>query len=187
MITERRWFLPPFLAWTNMLFKETEWAGDEKAGHSCCCCCCFSDAVVFRRSTAAVSTGVTCGRAQPWSASAASEHKVMFQGIRALWVQASNALSSSDVAQTCCLGLQHLFSNLWQCSSVQSLLSSNSVQAWLLPATSSCFGFVCCSVKKSNLFDTSQPNSIAQLRRFTVVLLVERKMESDVYSLWEYH
>lgn len=65
MITERRWFLPPFLAWTNMLFKacSTEWAADEKAGCSCCCCC-FADAVAFHSGAAAVSTGVTSGRAQ---------------------------------------------------------------------------------------------------------------------------
>lgn len=49
MITERSWSLPPLLAWTDMLFKGTEWAADEKVGHSCCCFCFFADAVAFRR------------------------------------------------------------------------------------------------------------------------------------------
>lgn len=86
-----------------------------------------------------------------------------------------------------CLALQHLFSNLWQCSCAQSLLSSNSVQARLFPATCSCFGFVCCWVKRSDWFDKSRPNSIAQVCCFTFVLLVKRKMEPDIYSLREYH
>lgn len=51
--------LPPLLAWTNTLFKETEWTRDERAGSPgprllllFCWCCCFLNADF--------STGVTC-------------------------------------------------------------------------------------------------------------------------------
>lgn len=138
----------------------------------CCCfpqgrCCCFNRCYLW---TCATLIGL---------------RSFSTQGYVSFWVQILHLPQMPKPVS--CLGSQHLFSNLRQCPSVQGLLSSNSVQAWLLPATFRCFGFVCCWVKRSDLFDKSRPNSIAQLCRFTFVLLVERKIESDIYSWWEYH
>lgn len=145
-------------------------------------CCCFADATAFCRCYL-----WTC--ANPYTLCSFRTHKVVFQGVYRIMSSSFKCF----ILLRCC---PNLF--LVRVCSISSATSGNVLvlrvywvqiqfrhDHFLLPPV--VLVLYTAGVKKSDLFDKSRPDSIAQLCRLTFVLLVERKMELDIYSLWESH